>query len=737
MISDARKKKIEKKYQELLDICKTFSSKSDLENIEKAYDIAFKAELEKYKTTGELNIMHSLEIAQIAVNEIGLGAVAVCCTLLHNLVETNDITVAEIELKFGKNVATIVRGFFDVSNLNTGKISAQSDNFRKLFLTIVDDIRVILIKISHRLYDMRNYDKLSALKQEKYLDEVVHIYIPIAHRLGLYALKSDIEELSMKYSHPEIYNSIQNRIKASKTKQNVFLNEFINPIQRELISQGLDCEFKARPKSVSSIWTKMKRQNVSFEEVYDLFAIRIISNSKQSKEKEDCWRIYSVVTDIYQPNPKRLRDWISTPKASGYESLHTTVKGPNKHWVEVQIRSKRMDENAERGQAAHWRYKGFGSKEDSESWLNQVRDILDNPEQIQFDGAFDSQKLKKSNKIFVFTPSGDLKQLPTGSTVLDFAYEIHTNIGSKCNGARVNNKIVPIRHELNNGDKVEIITAKNQKPKLDWLNFVISSKAKTRIKRAMLEEKYKEAELGSEILKRKLKSWKIPFNDETVDKIIRQYKFKSSIDLYFSIATEKLDIVDVRKLLKDIDNNNGNGKSQRIEYNQVKELEKKTEKYAEDSLMINDKLKNVNYSLAKCCNPIIGDSVFGFVTVGKGITIHRVNCPNASQMLKKYRYRIIDVKWQDTEGIASSAFSVKIKVIGEDEIGIVGEITNTISKDLKVNMQSVSVETFDNGTFEGKIKVHIKDNKHLDELIHKLLKLKGVDKVSRMENSRK
>ncbi len=735
MISEERKKVIETKYEKLIEACEAFSKDSDLEKIQKAYNIAYKAEAINSKHERELNLIHSLDIAMIAVEEIGLGPVAVTCSLIHNLVETNDLSIGEVEQLFDKNIATIIKGFHDLSDLNTGKISAQSENFRKLFLTIVDDIRVILIKIAHRIYDMRNYENLSDEKKEKYLDEVSYLYIPIAHRLGLYAIKTDLEELSMKYSHPEIYNSIQDNIKASKTKQKKFLEDFMNPIQRELISQGLKCEFKARPKSVFSVWTKMKRQNVSFEEVYDLFAIRIISDSEPSKEKADCWKIYSVVTDIYQPNPKRLRDWISTPKASGYESLHTTVKGPNKHWVEVQIRTKRMDEDAEKGQAAHWRYKGFGTKEDSDSWLNQVRDILENPEQILFDTAIESSKLKKTDKIFVFTPNGDLKQLPVGSTVLDFAYEIHTNVGSTCNGARLNNKIVPIRHELRNGDKVEIITAKNQKPKLDWLNFVITNKAKSRIKRAMLEEKYKEAEIGSEILKRKLKNWKIPFNDETIDRIIKHYKFKSSIDLNFSIATEKLDVLDIRKLFKE--QGNGNAKNNIVSEKEIEEADKKIESPAEDSLMISDKLKNVNYSLAKCCNPISGDAVFGFVTVGKGITIHRVNCPNASQMLSKYKYRVIDVKWQDAEGIATSVFSAKIKVIGDDVIGIVGEITNVISNALKVNMQSIAVETFEDGTFEGKIKIQIKDNKHLDEIIHKLLKLKGINKVSRIENGNK
>ncbi len=736
MISEARRKKINSKFRELIKACEAFASEEDYRNISKAYEIAFKAELEKYKKSGDLNIMHSLEISLIAVNEIGLSTAAVISTLLHNLLETGALTLAEVKEEFGPTIATIVGGFRELSNLQTGKLSAQSENFRKLFLTIVDDIRVILIKVAHRLYDMRNYEQLSDVKQEIYLDEVTYLYIPIAHRLGLYNVKADFEELTMKYSHPKIYQSILDQIKASKTKQKTLLNDFLEPIQKELMRHGFDCTYKSRPKSVFSIWAKMKRNNLTFEDVYDLLAIRIISNSEKKNEKEDCWRIYSIVTDIYQPNPKRLRDWISTPKASGYESLHTTVKSPGGHWVEVQIRTTRMDEVAERGQAAHWRYKGFGNKKDSITWLNQVRDILENPEQLHFDEAFDSKEIKKSDKIFVFTPNGDVKQLPVGSTVLDFAYEIHSDVGSKCSGAKVNNKNVPIRHELNNGDKVEVITSKNQKPKLDWLSFVITNRAKGRIKRAMLEERFHEAEAGSEILKRKFKNWKIPFNDATIDRIIKFYKFKSSVDLYYLIATEKLDPIEIRDLFKE----NTDDKAAKKELQKAKkagaeealgtEQAEKQEDELGDILMINDKLKNVNYSLAKCCNPISGDSVFGFVTVGKGITIHRTNCPNAVQLLSKYKYRVIDVKWQDAAGDITS-YIAKLKVIGKDSMGIVGDLTTMLSKNLKINMQSISVEAKDNGTFEAKLKLHIKDTTHLEGLIRQIQKMKGVEKVSR------
>lgn len=729
MIIEARIKKLQSKYNELIEACKVFADESDLKKIEQAYRLAYHAEIDESNKSGELNLLHSVEIALISVNEIGLGVVVVICTFMHNLVEAKAITTTEIEEIFGKSIAGIVEGFNKVSSLQTGRISAQSDNFRKLFLTIADDIRVILLKVAHRLYDMRYYDNLSAIKKERYLDEVVYLYIPIAHRLGLYTVKSDLEELSMKYANPEIYYNILEKIQASKKKQKSFLEEFIHPIQRELIKQDFDCEFKSRPKSVYSIWNKMKRQNVSFDEVYDILAVRIISNSKPTKEKEDCWKIYSIVSDIYQPNPKRLRDWISTPKASGYESLHTTVKAGKDKWVEVQIRTDRMDRDAEKGQAAHWRYKGFGTKKDSESWLGQVRDILENPNQINFDQAFlENNKSKETDKIFIFTPNGDLKQLPNGSTVLDFAYEIHTDVGSKCNGAKVNNKIVQIRHILKNSDKVEIITSKNQKPKLDWLNFVTTNKAKSRIKRAMLEDKYQEADAGNEIVRRKFRNWKIPFNDETLDKIIKHYKYKSSIDFYYAVAKETTDLAEVKKVLLKADD-----RSQREE--SVVEVANKTAKVKEESLLITEQISHITYSLAKCCNPISGDAVFGFVTVGKGITIHRVNCPNASQMLSKYSYRVIDVKWKEAAGELSS-FIANVKVSGKDSIGLFGELTNVISTDLKVNMQSISVNS-KKGSFEGNLKLQVKDDKHLDELIYKLLKIKDVTKVTRVDAFKK
>ncbi len=730
MISEETKIQINSKYLELIDKCKPLMKRGDISLVNHAYEIAYNAEIENYANTGEFNLCHNIDVAKICVDQIGLGITSVICALLHHVVIFKYLTLEEIENRFGKSVAVIIEGYDKISELRTEKISLQSENFRKLFLTLINDIRVILIKLAHRLNDMRNIDSFSEGKQQKFSSEVSYLYIPIAHRLGLYNIKSELEELLMKYENPEIYDKISKKLQATKSKRNVFIQEFIDPIQRKLILQKLDCDIIGRPKSIHSIWNKMKKQNLEFEQVFDLFAIRIISNSKLKNEKLDCWRIYSIVTDIFQPNPKRLRDWITTPKASGYESLHTTVLGQNKKWVEIQIRTKRMDEIAEKGRAAHWIYKGLDKKKDNEEWLNQIRDILENPDQINFDIEAGRKKDSPNDKVYIFTPNGDLKKLEYGSTVLDFAYEIHTDVGSKCSGAKVNNKLVQIRHVLQNGDKVEIITSKNQKPKLDWLNFVTTNKAKSKIKRSLLEDKYKEADNGNQILRRKLKNWKIPFNDESIDKLIKHYKFKSSVDQYYSIAVEKLDLAEVKKLLVE---NAGNALPKKNEESKTiayEEISKQLEKSEEEFLEIDDKIENVSYNLAKCCNPISGDAVFGFITVGKGITIHRLNCPNAAQMLSKYKYRVIDVKWKDADQVH---FQTIIKVTGVDEIGLLKQISKVISNDLKVNMISISADS-KNGMFEGEIKVSVKDTKHLDELLFKLVKIKGVTKATRIES---
>ncbi|MEN8225671.1 MAG: RelA/SpoT family protein [Bacteroidota bacterium] len=718
-------KNIELLYHELTESCKSFCDEKEMQDIRKAYQMALQAHGSSRGSGGEFNICHSLSVAKVSTEDIGLGACSIISALLHDVVNKTDITLQQIKDEYGETVANLIEEYTKLSNLNTKRIEVNSIKFRNLFMTIVDDIRVILLKLAHRVYDMRNINELSKEKQELFVAETEHIYLPITHRLGLYRVKGELEERLMQYLHPAVHSEISAKITETETKRKLFVSDFIEPIRRELLVQGFDCEIKGRPKSIHSIWEKMKRQNVSFEEVYDLFAIRIISESKQKQEKTDCWKIYSIVTNIYTPNPKRLRDWISTPKASGYESLHTTVQGPNKKWVEVQIRSLRMDEVAEKGLAAHWRYKGFDTGKDAQSWLEQVRDIMENPEQLKFEQSPKTPLKGKSEKIFVFTPDGDLKELPQGSTILDFAYEIHTRVGDQCNGARVNNKIVPIRYELNNGDKVEIITSKNQAPKLDWLQVVKTTKAKNKIKRAIKEQKFREAQQGSEILRRKLKNWKIQFSDEVIDKLVKHYKLSSSLDLYSMIAFEKADLNEIRHVLKDKEEVEKVSVSEKIPP-QEKAIEIQDDNY----LLIDDTLDHVDYTLAKCCNPIAGDSVYGFVTIGKGISIHRKSCANAKRMLNKYGYRHIDVKWKSAEN--GNAFQTTIRITGEDKIGMLGEITAVISGDLRVNMQSIKVDS-KNNIFTGYIKLTVRDIKHLDELIHKLLKVKGVTKASRID----
>ena len=722
-LKDTDIKVIEGIFDDLIESCNSYCDEQELADIRRAYELALKEHGNSRSVSGEFNICHSLQIAKVSTEDIGLGATSVISAILHDVVNKTDITLQQIKEEFGETVAGLIEEYTKLSNLNTKRLEVNSVKFRNLFMIIVDDIRVILLKLAHRVYDMRNIQDLPKEKQDLFVAETEHIYLPITHRLGLYKVKSELEERLMQYLHPKTFGEISNKITETETKRKLFISEFIDPLRRELMLQGFDFEIKGRPKSIHSIWEKMKRQNVMFEEVYDLFAIRIIVDSKPKDEKTDCWKIYSIVTNIYTPNPKRLRDWISTPKASGYESLHTTVQGANKKWVEVQIRSKRMDEVAEKGLAAHWRYKGFDTGKDAQAWLEQVRDIMENPDQINFDQPKEPIKKAKGEKIFVFTPDGDLKELALGSTVLDFAYEIHTRVGDHCNGARVNNKVVPIRYPLVNGDKVEIITSKNQAPKLDWLQFVKSTKAKNKIKRAIKEQKYHEAQEGNEILRRKLKNWKIQFSDEVIDKLVKHYKLSSALDLYSLIAFDKADMNEIRQILKE-----------KVEPESTKEIKPPKEKPADPQgdnyLLIDDKLDHVNYKLARCCNPIAGDNVVGFVTIGKGISIHRKSCPNAKRMLEKFGYRNINVKWKAGEN--GSAFQATIRITGEDRIGMLGEITAVISGDLRVNMQSIKVDS-QKDVFTGYIRLTVRDIKHLDELIHKLLKIKGVNKAGRID----
>jgi len=725
---------IKDKFNELLDCSLHTLSTVDKISITLAFEIA--SDIYRNDTTkdGKPFILYNLDIAIIAMKEIGLGPTSAICSLLHGINKKTDYTIDKIRNDFGKHVAEIITGFDTISELRTERISFQSETFRKLFLSMVNDMRVILIRLAHRLNDIRNLNLLDN-KREQVIDEIKHLYTPIAHRLGLYKVKSEFEERVMKFEQADIYNKISNKIQQTKAKREVYIQDFIRPIEKELHTQKYNFEIKWRTKSVPSIWAKMTKQNVPFEEVYDLFAVRIVIVSKPKKDKEDCWKVYSQITNIYSPNPKRLRDWISTPKASGYESLHTTVMGPNNKWIEVQIRTANMDNNAEKGQAAHWHYKGVMKKKNTEDWLSQIRDILENPDQIFHDLSYKSNGSKKQESVFVFTPKGDLKQLPVGATILDFAFGIHTDIGAKCRGAKVNNRVVPIRYVLKNGDKVDILTSSNQVPKLDWLSFVTTEKARTRIKRHIKEEKYKETDIGKSLFFRKLKNWKIKSNDDLINYLVKHYKLDSSIDLFYLIASEKIELQEVKKLLLKYVGTSANNKIKDTAEN-GNEQKSKTEVVAtkqtdnDDVLYIGENLKNIDYRMAKCCNPIPGDNVFGFITIQGGITIHRNNCPNASRLKGKYEYRVLEIKWMTSD---ENHFSIaNLRITGADELGIVGSITKVITDDLRVNMQSVNFQTMGK-KFVGKVSVSIKNNEHLQQLIHKINKVIGVDKVIRIK----
>lgn len=731
MISDVELQKIQTKFDGLISVMQGVLNEEDFRLLQEGF--AFSREIygDSRHLTGELMLCHALAIARIAAEEMGLGIHSVIAAMLHDSLISQAVTVEDIRKKFGNVIADMVKSYARISGLPTGKVSVQSDNFRKLFLSVVDDIRVILLKLAHRLRDMRMIEKLPPENQSRYISEVNHLYSPIAHRLGLYRVKKELEDLSMKFTRPDVYQQIAQKIRETESKRNAFINEFIAPIQRELIKHGMEFEIKGRPKSIPSIWEKMNKQDVEFEQVFDLFAIRIILDSSPENEKSDCWRAYSLVTNIYQPNPKRLRDWISSPKASGYESLHTTVKGPHDRWVEVQIRTVRMDEIAEKGQAAHWKYKGFGSKEDTERWMLQVRDIIEHPEQITFDEGEKSIEAPKSKKVFVFTPSGDLKELDEGSTVLDFAFEVHTSVGYSCTGAKVNNKIVPLKQTLENGDKVEIITSKIQKPKMDWLNYVVTTKAKNKIKRALKEEQFLEAEKGNEILRRKFKNWKLAFSDENIDRLIKKYKLSSSIDLYGQIYHEKIDLTEIKRFLTGEAEKSDEQKPGQVRETRTSQGGKANTADQNDILFLDTNLKKVNYKLARCCNPVPGDPVFGFVTISRGITLHTHNCPNAKQLLERYGYRKIDVRWKGIE--ERESFRTTIHVTGTDRIGIMNEISQIISNDLKFNMISVKIDAR-KGVFTGIIKLMVRNNGSISDLIQKISRVGGVSKVVKTDS---
>ncbi len=728
---EAEKKEILKRYRRLLLSCKRRLDANDKKQIRKAFELSVEAHKDMRRKSGEPYIYHPIAVAQIAVSEIGLGATSIICALLHDVVEDTDTTLDDIKGMFGEKVMQIIDGLTKISGVFDHTSSLQAENFRKMLLTLSDDIRVILIKLADRLHNMRTLGSMARDKQLKIASETLYLYAPLAHRLGLNAIKVELEDLGLKYTEPSIFDDITKKLKETESERARYVNVFTQPIIENLKEQKIDYEIKGRVKSIYSIWNKMKKQGIPFEEIYDIFAIRIIIKSPIEQEKSDCWRVYSLVTDFYHPNPDRLRDWISTPKSTGYESLHTTVMGPEGKWVEVQIRSERMDEIAEKGYAAHWKYKESAAENALDGWIKKIRELLENPESNALDFIDDFKLNLFAEEIFVFTPKGELKTLPIEATTLDFAYEIHSQVGDKCIGAKVNNKLVPLSHKLNSGDQIEILTSQKQKPKDDWLGFVVTARAKSKIKSALKEEKRKIAVEGRETVEKKLKQLDAGFTKSNIAILVDYFKVKNNLELYYRIAIGNINI----KNLKDFTVEKG----KLIPKNAIpkKSESKKLEELVSDvrgnsgMLVIGENLDKIDYKLSPCCTPIPGDDVFGFVTVDEGIKIHRTNCPNAIQLMSNYAYRIVKAKWTNQEKIS---FLAGIKITGTDEVGIVNNITKIISNELNVNMRSISFDTND-GIFEGNIMVFVQDTNHLKELIKKLKKVTGVVNVIRMDSN--
>lgn len=723
---EEEKKEIIRRYRRLLRKAKPILKDGDAKLIKKAFYTSMEAHSGMRRKSGEPYIFHPLEVAEICVSEIGLGTTSLVSALLHDVVEDTEYELEDIERLFGKKVAKIIDGLTKISGVFDQGSSQQAENFRKMLLTLSDDVRVILIKLADRLHNMRTLQSMPRNKQLKIANETIYLYAPLAHRLGLYAFKSELEDLYLKYSEPEVHDDIETKIDATKDSRSKFIRNFIKPIRDRLNSLNISYEIKGRPKSIHSIWNKMKKQGVPFEEVFDLFAIRIILDVPYHQEKAYCWQVYSLVTDHYQPNPDRLRDWISIPKANGYESLHTTVMSDKGQWVEVQIRTKRMDEIAEKGYAAHWKYKDGKTSDETglEMWIGKVREILEQNDANAIEFVDDFRSNLYSDEVFVFTPKGDLRTLPQGATALDFAFDIHTEIGAHCLGAKVNQKLVPLNFELKNGDQVEILTSKKQKPNESWLQYVVSSKAKSKIKDALKEERKSYIDEGKEIVKRKLKQLKLNYNQTTLDEIVSYFNVKTVSDLFYLIGIGKID----HSLIKAFHKTSKQNLEKEIkDAKSVEEKLKKVRKTDNDLLLLGEDLDIVDYKFAKCCNPIAGDDVFGFVTVSDGIKIHRTTCPNAAELLSNYGYRIIKAKWASSR---KHSFEATLSIIGTDRMGLVSDISMIISEELKVNMRSLSINT-EGGIFEGTIRLYVEDTKHLDLLVKKMEKVNGVVKVTR------
>lgn len=724
-------KEIAKQYKELLRISYRTLSDEDKKLIRNAFDVAVDAHSEQRRKSGEAYIFHPIAVAKIVASGIGLDATSIAAALLHDVVEDTEYTLNDIDRIFGPTVARIVDGLTKIANIEmTEDVSMQAENFRKMLLTLNEDIRVIIIKIADRLHNMQTMDSMPAHKQRKIASETLYIYAPLAHRIGLYNIKTELEDLGLKYTEPEVYADILARIKDSKEEQDAYIHDFNKIIKDSLDAVNLEYTIKGRSKSIYSIRKKMLAQNVTFDEVYDKFAVRIVYSSTPEDEKFLAWKIYSIVTDHFRPNPTRLRDWISSPKSTGYEALHITVMGPKGRWVEVQIRSDRMNEIAEKGFAAHYKYK-HNEKDDTglEGWLDKLQESLENSEISAVDFVEEFKLNLYAKEIFVFSPKGDLYSLPKGATGLDFAFHVHTEIGLHTRGTRVNGKLVPLSHELKSGDQVEVITSEKSKPTANWLNYATTARARSKIKSSLKTEKKQIAEEGKVILARKLKSLKINFNDKSISEMVNFFKLKTSLDLFYRVGAG---IIDNRNL-KDYANSRSSAfvnffksRIKKPESQEQIDQDEITERF--DQLVFGKDEEKLDYKMANCCNPIPGDEVFGFVTINEGIKIHKNNCPNALQLRSNYSYRIIPARWIDS---TQHDFTVNIAISGIDTLGLVNEVTKIISNNHNIDMKSVNFESND-GVFTGKIKVVVKNISILKTLMEKLKKINGIDKVTRL-----
>lgn len=733
MVYDIEKenKEISARYRDL--ISNTYRTLNEEQNklIRRAFDLALDAHKDQRRKTGEPYIYHPIAVAKIVAEEIGLGATSIACALLHDVVEDSDYTIEDIEKMFGEKISKIVSGLTKISVMNHQNISVQSENYRKLLLTLSEDFRVILIKIADRLHNMRTLESMAPNKQKKIASETVYIYAPMAHRLGLYNIKSELEDLSLKYNNPEVYYDIAEKLEHANELRQQYIEKFKTEVSEKLNEEHLNFKIKGRAKAISSIYRKMLKQGVSFDEVYDNYAIRIIYKSDAKNEKFLAWKIYSIVTDIYHSNPARMRDWISQPRSTGYESLHLTVLGPDKKWIEVQIRSERMDEIAEKGVAAHYKYKeGYNQKSDEnfETWVSEIREVLEHQQSLTTPELLDNIKLNLySKEVFIFTPKGDIKILPVGSTALDFAFSVHTDLGAKCLGAKVNGKLVPLSYQLQNGDQVDILSSQNQKPKADWLDFVVTSKAKSKIKAYLNSQKNDLVEEGKEMLQRKLRHAKLTFNDEEINRMQKFFKLKTSQELFLKFQNNELNANDIRRYIE----SKGVISSliNRFRKSPSKDFVLREEQdHNLDLIVFGKNEEKLNYTFAKCCNVIPGDKIYGFITISDGIKVHSENCPNTINLRAQYDYRVIPAKWVNEESYKNR---VKIEVEGLDRLGMINDITAVISNNMHIDMKSLSIES-NNGIFNGVINLEVKHKAQLEETLKLLRKINNVTKVKRL-----